>query len=324
MAKSKEEKESKKESIYLSADYITEREPIIVPTTPTLDLALGGGIEEGTTTIISSEPKIGKSTLGLQIIANGQKLGKVGVYVPVEERPLFKNLTGIKGLDLSPEMFKIIGSSEGDILSAESYLERAERALIEFPGCVMVFDSFSALCSSNELTNTYMDQTMGGSSKLQAKFCRRTAGIINVNRCILIGIVHKQANFSGYGGPTDNMGKKLQYKMDIRLQAKKLQPFEWKSGDDIVGQRVQIDVDESSLGPPGKTANLWLRYGQGFSQEAEIIDLATELGLILKGGAWYTLPGDKKFQGWDNVYNYLIENTDAYNDIAKQVREMLK
>lgn len=322
MAKTKKEEDSNGD-FYLSADLILDNPPKIISTgSPTLDIALNGGVPEGTLMIITSEPKIGKTSLGLQIMASAQKENKIGVYVDVEHRLKVMNLKGIKGLETSGDKFKLICSKKGDILSAEQILERSERALIDFPGCVMVFDSFSSLCPSNEQTNNYSDQTMGGSGKLQAKFMRRIAPIVNVNKNIVIGIVHTAANIGGYGGLVENVGKKLQYGHDIKLKGKKAEPFHWLSGEDknIIGQRVVFECITSALGQPGGTATCWLKYGEGYSKEAEIIDLAVDMGIIEKGGAWFTLPSGKKAQGWDNVFLHLINNQKEYEDIYGKVK----
>ena len=99
---------------------------------------------------------------------------------------------------ICPDKFKIITSTEGSILSGEDYLERAEQALVDYPGCVMCIDRFSSLSPSAEQVGDYSSKIMGGSSSIQAKWARRTAPIMSVNRNIVLGIVHFAPNF-GYG-----------------------------------------------------------------------------------------------------------------------------
>ena len=318
-------KKKKKSDIYLSADYILDRPDVYVPTFPSLDVALGGGIPEGVICIFVSAPKLGKTTLGLQILANAQAMGKVAGFLNVEARLKKINLQGVKGLDLSPEKFKLISSVEGDILSAETALSRAEQFLHDFPGGVLLIDSFSSLVSGADLTNEYTDQTMGGSSRLQAKFVKRNASTVDVNRSIVIGIVHFAPNFSPYGGPTENVTQKMQYGHDIKLKGTKDQPFEWlDDGGNLIGQRVKWEVLTSALATRGETCTGWLKFGEGYSREMSIIEVASDLGVIDKAGAgWFTLPNGQKMQGIDNIYYTLKEQPELYKEIEDKVKAIL-
>ena len=319
-------KKKKKSDIYLSADYILDRPDVYVPTFPALDMALGGGIPQGTICIVVSQPKLGKTTLGLQVIANAQSLGKVGCILNVESRLKKINLRGVKGLDLSPEKLKIIASQEGDILSAETALARGEQFLHDYPGGILLIDSFSSLVSGADLTNEYTDQTMGGSSRLQAKFIKRNASVVDVNRSIVIGIVHYAPNFSPYGGPTENVTMKMQYGHDIKLKGSKDQPFDWlDDNNNLIGQRVKWEVLTSALATRGESCTGWLKYNEGYSNEMSIIEVASDLAIIDKVGAgWFTLPNGERVQGIGNLYNMLAEQPQIYKEIETKVREMMK
>ncbi len=318
-------KKKKKSDIYLSADYILDRPDVYVPSFPALDVALGGGFPEGTIAILVSQPKLGKTTLGMQILANAQAMGKVAGIVNVESRLKKINLNGVKGLDLSPDKLKLITSQEGDILSAETALSRAEQFLHDFPGGVLLIDSFSSLVSGADLTNEYTDQTMGGSSRLQAKFVKRNASVIDVNRSIVIGVVHFAPNFSPYGGPTENVTQKMQYGHDIKLKGGKDQPFEWlNEKGDLIGQRVKWEVLTSALATRGETCTGWLKFGHGYSNEMSIIEVASDLGVLEKGGAgWYTMPSGEKVQGTENVFKLLMEQPELYKEIENKVKGIL-
>src|ERR1035441_5325618 len=130
------QKNSEVVSDYLDASFILSKKTNIIPVSTALDLHLSGGIPEGSVVIISGAEKLGKTSLALKVGVNGQKLFKKKIiYVNVEHRLKKMNLTGVKGLDISAEQFKLITSQKGEMLSAEQILEKAEKALSEFPGC---------------------------------------------------------------------------------------------------------------------------------------------------------------------------------------------
>jgi len=315
-------------SDYLTANYILDKATNIVPVSTSLNIHLGGGIPEGSVVIISGAEKLGKTSLALKVGVNGQKLfGKVIVYVNVEHRLKKMNLTGIRGLDISPERFKLVTSQKGEMLSAEQILERAEKALSEFPGCVMILDSLSALSSGNQNTQKYGEGYGMEARKLEAEFFRRIPPAISVNDNIVIAISHVSPAI-GSNGVTEKMSKYTQYAQDVKLRIAKPFgpgcPFEWMSGDKRVGHRVKWKVLNSALGSPGGECTGYVRYGVGIDDIAEMIDLACELDIIQKGGAgWCVLPNGEKLQGFEKIYEYLSENEEEYYLIEQKVKEII-
>lgn len=334
MAKKTETKDEtqKKASIYLDADFILESNTKIVSVSPAIDGILCGGIAEGVLMVISGPEKLGKTTLALTAIANAQKMGKMAIIADVEHRLRKKILTGIHGLDLSPDKLKIIRSTKGNILNAEKFLTLIEQSLHEYPESIVLIDSFSALSSSVEQTEGYEDKQMGGTGALQAKFCRRVAPIIAINGNIVIGIAHIASNI-GTVGTSENIGRKNKYQLDIKVTCKK--PFkandkvdpDWYSGDTKIGHRIIWECPTNAIGTGGGTAVGYLRYGYGLDETAEIIDAACDLGIIKEGGAgWKELPNGKKIQGWENMYDFLTqeENKDVLEEINKSYRELIQ
>jgi len=327
--KPKEEKVvEEKPSIYLDASFILDRNTGIVSAGPAVDSILCGGVPEATVMLITGPEKLGKTTLGLTIIRNAQKMGKVGIIADVEHRVRKKNLDGVEGLDQSSDKLKFIRSKEGDILSGEEFLTRCEQTLHDFPGCVLLIDSLSALCSNTEQTSGYGDKQMGGTGALQAKFCRRIPSIVAINGGIVIGIAHIASNI-GMPGTTENVGRKVQYQHDIKIKCKKpfktkTDPteFEWNSGDNRIGHRLLWECPTNALGNSGGTSVGYLRYGHGLDDTAEILDLSVELGLVEKGGSWFTIEGEK-IQGWDSAYMYLRETPDVFEKLKKSIEGML-
>lgn len=319
-------KETETESIYLSADYIMDRNKEVISASPALDIVLSGGVPESSVVIITGEEKLGKTSLALKIMANAQKLGRVGVLVNIEHRLKKMNLTGTKGLDCSPEKFKLITSSEGHILGAEKILEYSEKALNDFPGCVLILDSLSALSSDSQNTGQYGEGYALKARKLEAEFFKRIPAVLSINGNIIIGISHVAVNIGGYG-KSDRMSGYTQYAQDIKLRISKpfKEPkFEWMSGETRVGHRVKWEVLNSALGSPGGSCTGYIRYGTGIDEVAEVLDLAIQLDVIEKGGPWYKLPGvEDKINGFDAVYEYLRSNPQVNEVVHAKVKELI-
>jgi RecA/RadA recombinase len=156
--------------------------------------------------VLTGQPKCGKTTTSLDFAANAQKPeygsgsykdGRMVYYLNIEGRLKKRDLEGIPGLNL--EKFDVIGSQTGKILRAEEYLQIAERIINQEPGCVVIIDSYSALCTEAEITSDMDKMQRADGAKLLAKFCRKVANVIPVNKNIVIGITHLMGNPTGYG-----------------------------------------------------------------------------------------------------------------------------
>jgi recombination protein RecA len=317
--------------IILSGNSIVDRKSIIIPVSPALDLVLQGGIPEGSFVIFTGQPKCGKTTTSLDFAATAQKEAYRGdlksprhvYYLNIEGRLKKRDLEGIKELDL--DRFDVIGSQQGKILHAEEYLQIAEKLINEEPGSIIIIDSYSALCTEAEITSDMDKMQRADGAKLLAKFCRKVANVIPVNKNIVIGITHLMGN-PGYGNVEwkEKSGQAIAYQTDVKLKAKFHKP--WVLGTDgaQIGQEVEWQVLCSALGPPGGTITSYLRYGQGIDKFTELVMIATDMGLINKGGAWYTLDfitDEKlKFQGSEKVRQFLIDNPTRYEELYQAVK----
>jgi recombination protein RecA len=319
--------------IILSGNSIVDKESVVIPVSPSLDLVLNGGIPEGSFVIFTGQPKCGKTTTSLDFAATAQKEEYQGelkkprrvYYLNIEGRLKKRDLEGIPHLDL--ERFDVIGSQQGKILHAEEYLQIAERIINEEPGSVMIIDSYSALCTEAEITSGMDKMQRADGAKLLAKFCRKVANVIPVNKNIVMGITHLMGN-PGYGTVEwkEKSGQAIAYQTDIKLKAKFFK--KWNLSDDSpqIGQEVEWEVLCSSLGPPGGTIKSYLRYGQGIDKQTELLSLSVDMGLIAKGGAWYTISTveDKpKFQGMEKTRQYLVEHPEVYEDLWTKVKETM-
>jgi recombination protein RecA len=322
------------DNILLTANAIIDKNLLTIPVSPALDIVLNGGIPEGSFVILTGQPKCGKTTTSLDFCATAQKpeyaygsfkSGREVFYLNIEGRLKKRDLEGIPGLNL--EKFNIIGSQEGKILHAEEYLQIAERIINEIPGSVLIIDSYSALCTEAEITSDMNKMQRADGAKLLAKFCRKVANVIPVNKNIVIGITHLMGN-PGYGTVEwkEKSGQAIAYQTDIKLKAKFFK--KWNLSDDSpqIGQEVEWEVLCSALGPPGGSITSYLRYGQGIDKQMELLTLAVDLGLINKGGAWYTLTSleDKpKFQGLEKTRQYLVDHPEVYLDLWQKVKDTM-
>lgn len=322
------------DDIILSGNSVIDKKVMNISISPSLDIALNGGIPEGSFVILTGQPKCGKTTTSLQIAAVAQQeqyaygdfaAGREVYYLNIEGRIKKRDLLGIKGLNL--EKFHIIGSKTGKILHAEEYLQIAEKIINEVPGCIMIIDSYSALCTEAEITSDMSKMQRADGAKLLAKFCRKVANVIPVNKNIVIGITHLMGN-PGYGTSEwkEKSGQAIAYQTDIKLKATYFKAWTVGKEETQIGQTIEWQVICSALGPPGAKITSYIRYGSGVDKEMELFNLATDLGLIDKGGAWYTfstVDSSPKFQGAEKARDYLAENPDVYDSLWTTVRETM-
>lgn len=318
------------EDIILTGNAVVDKKLVIIPVSPSLDIVLNGGIPEGSFVVFTGQPKCGKTTSSLDFAATAQKLeyahstfakGREVYYLNIEGRLKKRDLEGIPGLDLN--RFHVIGSQQGKILHAEEYLQIGEKIINEVPGSVVIIDSYSALCTEAEITSEMDKMQRADGAKLLAKFCRKVANVIPVNKNIVIGITHLMGNPTGYGAEfKEKSGQAIAYQTDIKLRAKSFKPWTLSADSTQIGQEIEWQVICSALGPPGASITSYLRYGQGIDKHMELINFAVDLGLISKGGAWYTYDKEK-FQGMEKLRQYFIDHTEQYKKLESDVKQTM-
>lgn len=299
---------------------------------PALDLALNGGILEGSWTIISGDPKTGKSTTCLQVCKNAQDEGRPVIYIDGESRLKAYNLVGIEGLDL--EKIQIIHSPEdGESLSAEDFLDIAE-SLMKRPennGAVCVIDSCSSLVPRSELEESASASLRASLPKLLSHWIKKVSQTVVKNKIAVLIITHYITNTSGYGKvKIPDCGVMVQYQADTRIDIAKIEP--WEENNKKVGQLVHWKISCSSMGASGSECISYIKYNKGIDKEKEIIELAESFGIVEKAGAWYSIPflqGTEdfveapKFQGQSKIYDFLVERKDIFKMIQSKVEGML-
>ena len=272
------------------------------------------------------------STTCLQICKNAIDDGRPVIYIDGESRLKEYNLVGIEGLDL--DKIDVVQTPEnGDPLSAEDFLKICE-SLIKLPenkGAVCVIDSCSSLVPRSELDEDPSATLRASLPKLLSHWIKKNAQTVVKNNIIMLIITHYITNTSGYGKvKIPDCGVMVQYQADGRIDIAKIEP--WIEDGKKIGQLVHWKISCSSMGSSGTECISYIKFGKGIDKNKELIELATSLSIIEKGGAWYSLdflagtkdfPEAPKFQGQAKLYAFLEERKDIFDMIVSKVKEIL-
>ena len=327
-----------------------------ISVSPALDIALGGGLREGSCVVMTGDPKTGKTTTALYFAAKCQALGKKIVYFNTEGRITKENFTGIKGLD--PSKIKIVqATDEMPLVSAEIYLNALEMYVKNSTDLVVIIDSASNMVPQDEITGEIRSGVRNGLPKLLSMFFKRISGDVARNKAILIFITHNIANTGGskYAPlKISDCGTMIQYQAGTNMVITHRGKWEVPEDSGIhVGQIANWVIKTSAAGgKPNTTAESWIRYGVGIDEAQEIAQLASEFSMIKKSGAWYeisiaienkdnpivakilkdnnidTSNEDEvtkffKFQGIKRVTDFLTEHEALKDFIYDNIREIL-
>ena len=278
-----------------------------------LDLALGvGGVPRGRIVEIYGPEASGKTTLALHVVASSQKNGGVAAYIDVEHA-------------LEPAYAQALGVDIDDLLisqpdTGEQALDIAESLVRSGAVDVVVVDSVAALIPRSELEGEVGDTVVGALARLMSQAMRRLAGAISKNNCTVIFINQLRQKIGVmYGNPeTTPGGLALKYYASVRLDVRRIETI--KVNGENIGSRTRVKVVKNKVAPPFKEAEFDIIYGEGISRIGEIIDMGVKLEIIEKGGAWFTVNG-QRIQGHDGVKDYLKNNPEVCEEIEKQIRE---
>lgn len=324
------EKELKKrfgnDIISLGVD-VVKNDKKVIPISPALDTILGGGVPEGSIISLAGQTGCGKTTIALTLAANAQKVehGSRKIYIlDAEGRMEKKNLSGITGLDV--EKVKIIRSTKDKQLSAEEYMEIAIDLVKNEEKSVIIIDSIAALCPSSEITEDVSGQIRSTTGRVMASFCRKVAGPISCMNNIVVVINHLICNQTQYGEHLlVDGGEKLKFAANVRMVCKK-KPQSWVKDSVIIGQISEWHCLKSAIGPPDGVTSSYIRYGKGIDSIVEVVNMAIELGIIIKGGSWYKLPfvsDTCQFQGQEKVNDYISGNPKLIDEIKTKILETM-
>ena len=172
-----------------------------------------------------------------------------------------------------------------------------------------------------EIEGEMGDSHVGLQARLMSQALRKLSGTINKTKttAIFINQLREKVGVM-FGNPeTTTGGRALKFYASVRLDIRRGEAI--KQGDKIIGNKTNIKVVKNKVAPPFKSATVDIMYGEGVSKIGEIIDIATDLNILEKSGAWYAYNGEKIGQGRENVKEFLKENTDIYNELESKIRE---
>lgn len=308
-------------NIITSGQHLVDNPKDVISISPAFDIGLGGGLPKGTLGLLAALFSYGKTTTALSIAANAQKAGMTIYYDDIEARLKPRDLKGIRGLDSSA--INVIQSQPGKILSAEERLQIEEQILNTEQNVLMIQDSSSQLCSSEELSCDMGEKKRAPGAVLLSQFTKKIANVLPVNNNILLCIVHMIANTGGsYGsGLTESGGNKIKYAANLHVRAKTIEYLKVGTNDPY-GQQVVWEVQKSPIGPPKCKIESFIRYGVGIDAVLELINLGIQLGIVQQGGAWYTLE-DQKVQGQEKLYSLLCNDEVLCKTLKEKVYGMV-
>jgi recombination protein RecA len=278
-----------------------------------LDLALGiGGIPKGRITEIYGPESSGKTTLCLHIIAEAQKAGGIAAFVDAEHA--FDPLYALKlGVDVDN-----LYISQPDM--GEQALEIVE-ALVRSGGVdVVAIDSVAALVPRAEIEGEMGDAHVGLQARLMSQALRKIAGAISKTHTAVIFTNQLRMKIGVmYGNPeTTTGGNALKFYASVRMDVRKTDAI--KSGDEQIGSRVKVSIKKNKVAPPFKVAEFDMLFHEGISRQGDILDVATNLGIVDKRGAYYSYADTRLGQGREGVKEFLRKHPDVTLQIENQVR----
>lgn len=279
-----------------------------------LDIALGiGGVPRGRIIEIYGPESSGKTTVALHVVAQAQKLGGEAVFIDVEHAldPVYAQALGV---DIDSLLV-----SQPD--TGEQALEIAEALVRSGAIDVVVVDSVAAMVTKAEIEGEMGDSHVGLQARLMSQALRKLTGAIGKSNCVVIFINQLREKIGVmYGNPeTTPGGRALKFYASVRLDVRRIEAL--KSGTEVIGNRTRVKVVKNKVAPPFREAEFDIMYGTGISQEGEVLDLATKLDIVVRGGSWFNYGDIRLGQGRDNAKEYLKANPELMAEIEAKVRE---
>lgn len=289
-----------------------------ISTVPTgalsLDIALGaGGAPRGRIMEIYGPESSGKTTVALHMVAEVQKRGGIAGFVDAEHA-LDPQYAAKIGVDI--ENLYISQPDNG-----EQALEITETMVRSGAIDIIVVDSVAALVPKAEIEGEMGDSHVGLQARLMSQALRKLTGIINKSNCIVIFINQLREKVGVmFGSPeTTTGGRALKFYSSVRLDVRRIETL--KQSAEMVGNRTRVKIVKNKIAPPFKTAEFDIMFGEGISREGDVLDLAADIDIVKKSGAWYSYQETRIGQGRENSKTYLKENPEIMAEIERKVRE---
>ena len=278
-----------------------------------LDIALGiGGVPRGRIVEIFGPESSGKSTLAMHIVAEAQRNGGICAYVDAEHA-------------MDPIYAKAIGVDTDNLLisqpdTGEQALEIVDMLVRSGALDVIVIDSVAALTPRAEIEGEMGDSHMGLQARLMSQAMRKLTANLHKSNTVAVFINQLREKIGVmFGSPeTTPGGRALQFYSSVRLDIRRIETI--KDGVEVVGSRTRVKVVKNKVSPPFRQAEFDIMYGKGISREGAVLDMAVEMGIAKKSGAWFTYDGEQLGQGRENAKQFLSENTEVMVQMADRVR----
>jgi recombination protein RecA len=278
----------------------------------TLDIALGGGLPRGRIIEIYGPESSGKTTLALHAIAEIQKAGGVAAFVDAEHA-LDPSYSAVLGVDIDNLLV-----SQPD--SGEVALEIVDQLVRSSAVDIVVIDSVAALVPRAEIDGDMGDSHMGLQARLMSQAMRKITGNIAKSGCTVIFLNQLRQKIGvTYGSPeTTTGGTALKFYASVRLDIRRIQTLK-RANEGEYGIRAKVKVAKNKVAPPFRIAEFDIIFGKGISTIGCIVDLAEEMSIINRRGAWYSFNGDNIGQGRDNTIKYVEEKPEFAAELQKMV-----
>ena len=280
-----------------------------------LDLALGGGLPKGRVIEVYGPESSGKTTLVLHAIAEVQKRGGVAAFVDAEHA-LDPTYAASVGVDIDNLLI-----SQPD--SGEMALEIVDNLVRSMAVDIIAIDSVAALVPRAEIEGEMGASHVGLQARLMSQALRKITANVGKSNCIVIFLNQLRQKIGvTYGSPeVTTGGTALKFYASVRLDIRRIQTL--KKGTEEYGIRAKVKVAKNKVAPPFRIAEFDIIFGKGISAVGCLVDLAEEMNIIVRKGAWYSYQGDNIGQGRDNTIKYMEDKPEFAQDIEKQIREKL-
>lgn len=308
------EKQFGKGSVMKLGDSATNMNIETIPTgSLSLDIALGlGGIPRGRIVEIYGPESSGKTTVALHMTAEVQKRGGIAGFIDAEHAldPVYaKNI----GVDIDN-----LYISQPD--NGEQALEITETMVRSGAMDIIIVDSVAALVPKAEIEGDMGDSHVGLQARLMSQALRKLTGVVSKSNCTVVFINQLREKVGVmFGNPeTTTGGRALKFYSSIRMDVRRIESL--KQAGEVIGNRTRVKVVKNKIAPPFKEAEFDIMFGQGISTVGDILDLAAQVNIIVKSGAWYAYNDAKIGQGRENAKQYLRDNPEICAEIENKVR----
>lgn len=278
-----------------------------------LDIALGvGGLPKGRIVEIYGPESSGKTTVTLHMIAEVQKQGGIAAFIDAEHAldPAYASKLGV---DIN-ELY----ISQPD--NGEQALEIAETMVRSGAIDLIIVDSVAALVPRAEIEGDMGDSHMGLQARLMSQALRKLTAVINKSKCTVVFInqLREKVGVMFGSNETTTGGRALKFYASVRMDVRKIETL--KQSNEFIGSRTRVKVVKNKVAPPFQQAEFDIMYGEGISKEGDVLDLAANIDVVNKSGAWYSYGDLRLGQGRENAKQYIKEHPELLLEIENKVR----